>query len=315
MKSASITGHLATMSPEPADNSEDSSLEPPTTITTSRSARDLPQQQHKKVLMTARSATEMPTERAERPTNPLLEICGDFNQPAQSLLEASARRLVQHQQRNKQLVAALGGASGLGGGSERTNTAKATAEKSEAIRKLMLSKSLSDRPALKTDEDILSSVNTQTAQTFVNYFLQALQLGDITWALGYDVGLLFATNVTLQAPDGMRYTGKAAVVKRLNNGVERLLKFTGPRATCAKPSTDEDADVDVKDVDKLREKFEVNGPTMTRADSAEWGPHRGTWVVTFTYKFKVNRMLSYAFEDRFAMRGKHIAAIVRKRLK
>ena len=50
MKSASIAGQLATMSPEPADNSEDSSLEPPTTITTSRSARDLPQKQHEKVL-------------------------------------------------------------------------------------------------------------------------------------------------------------------------------------------------------------------------------------------------------------------------
>ena len=268
---------------------------------------------NKQAILTARSATDLPSARPSAlgdPTNnTLLEICGDLARPASSLLEASARRLMQHQNAKRKLLTALN--ADAGGDDEAPSAASLLLRANSKIR----------NPANEVKVDDGSDVHTDVAERFVHFFLQALQLGDITWALGYDVGLLFATDVTMKAPDGMRYAGKAAVVKRLNGGVERLLKFTGPGGTtsgtglaCAKPNADTD-DIDVKDVDKLREKFELVGPTVVRAEGAEWGAHRGGWVVCFAYKFRVNRMLSYAFEDRFAMRGKTIAALIRKRIK
>ena len=162
----------------------------------------------------------------------------DWNRPPRSLLEASARRVAQHDIDLKMQ------------------------EREERRRKRELRRR--SKPANATGY-------------FVQYFFEAVAAGDAHWASAPKVAILFADEeARMLTHDGGRYYGKGGILKRLNRGLESLLKMTGPLKLDAKPE-------DIYSIPGI----EITGPS-------EVGPLK--WKVTYAMKHNMN---TFKFEDEF----------------
>ena len=62
---------------------------------------------------------------------------------------------------------------------------------------------------------------------FVQYFFEAIATGNSKWASSDNVDILFVDDAKMATHDGGKYYGKTAVLKRLNRGIEKLLKMMG----------------------------------------------------------------------------------------
>ena len=162
----------------------------------------------------------------------------DWNRPPRSLLEASARRVAQHEIDQKMQ------------------------EREERRRKRELRRR--SKPANATGY-------------FVQYFFEAVAAGDTHWASSQKVDILFADeDARMLTHDGGRYYGKGGILKRLNRGIESLLKMTGPIKLDEKPE-------DIYSIPGIQ----ITGPL-------EVAPLK--WKVTYAMKYNMN---TFKFEDEF----------------
>merc|ERR1712224_941208 len=94
--------------------------------------------------------------------------------------------------------------------------------------------------------------------------------------------------------DGQMYYGRNGLIKRLNRGMERLLKMLGEKGG-------KRAKLDQLDLNKLQEMgLECLEPVQIE---------EGTWRVVFNMKKGV---LKYSFEDEFVMEDKCIKKLTRR---
>jgi hypothetical protein len=73
------------------------------------------------------------------------------------------------------------------------------------------------------------------AAAFAEAFLQALAAGDTKWASSSAVGGLINETAKMVGLDKQLYVGKAAIIRRLNGGMEQLVKMG--QATAADSSS------------------------------------------------------------------------------
>lgn len=102
---------------------------------------------------------------------------------------------------------------------------------------------------------------------FLQAYLAALRDFNIRWATESDVADLFADNAKLISQDKQTTTGRAAVLRKLDQGVEMLLKMAGKDATMP--------------------EWEVKGPTLTEglAHRYECVIKRGALKISFIQEF------------------------------
>ncbi|KAK9829151.1 hypothetical protein WJX72_004206 [[Myrmecia] bisecta] len=106
-------------------------------------------------------------------------------------------------------------------------------------------------------EAALNSSAQSIPQQFIDAYMEAVKAGDAQWASAALVSGLFAEQAKMVTQDKQTYHGKPAVVRRLNKGMETLLRMAGQEAADAAPD------------------FTVEGPSETAS---------GTWLVTYIFK-------------------------------
>jgi hypothetical protein len=104
---------------------------------------------------------------------------------------------------------------------------------------------------------------------FLQAYLAALRDFNIRWATESEVADLFADNAKLIGQDKQTTTGKTAVLRKLDQGVEMLLKMAGKDATVP--------------------EWEVKGPTLTEglAHRYECVLKRGAFKISFSQEFLI----------------------------
>ncbi len=100
--------------------------------------------------------------------------------------------------------------------------------------------------------------------------------------------------------DGQMYYGRSGLIKRLNRGMERLLKMLGEHKGKIK-GVKQQRKGDPLDLNKLQEMgLECLEPVQVE---------EGTWRVVFNMKKGV---LKYSFEDEFVMEDNNIKKLTRR---
>jgi hypothetical protein len=153
-----------------------------------------------------------------------------------------------------------------------------------------------------------SKSSTEVAKAFAEAFLSALAAGNVKWASGNEVGELLAESAKMVGLDKQLYVGKAAIIRRLNGGMDQLVKMANATATdSSSSSTDADA--------------AAGGDAV--ADVAKWLPKpqlsvscpdpkgRPTQVeAVYTFKWGIRK---FTMRDEFIVRGGQILRLRRVR--
>lgn len=136
-------------------------------------------------------------------------------------------------------------------------------------------------------------------KVFTEMFFRGLLSGNAEWAADEKVVACFHEEARMMTHDGQMYYGRNGLIKRLNRGMERLLKMLGEHN---KGKGKKSKPVDqVLDLNKLQEMgLECCEPVQTE---------EGTWSVVFNMKKGV---IKYSFEDEFVMEGQNIKKLTRR---
>mmetsp|Transcript_4995 Transcript_4995/g.17990 ORF Transcript_4995/g.17990 Transcript_4995/m.17990 type:complete len:424 (-) Transcript_4995:132-1403(-) len=135
-------------------------------------------------------------------------------------------------------------------------------------------------------------------KVFTESFFKGLLGGNSQWASDARVVDCFHEDARMMTHDGQMYYGRLGLIKRLNRGMERLLKMLGEHGKGKLPKNQK------LDLAKLQEMgLECLEPVQTE---------EGTWRVVFNMKKGV---LKYSFEDEFVMEEGTIRKLTRRMIK
>lgn len=140
-----------------------------------------------------------------------------------------------------------------------------------------------------SDPGAMGMAADQVASTFANKFLQAIWDRNTKWANDADVFGLFTDNARMIASDNQRFTGKTAILRRLNTGVEQLVGLLDKHV----------GDHDMKDMAKPTVKVVV--PDKKRP---------GYVTVTYTLKWGMRK---FTFLDEFLVSDGKVRKLKRSR--
>jgi len=130
---------------------------------------------------------------------------------------------------------------------------------------------------------------------FTESFFRGLLSGNGQWASDPRLVNCFNEDARMMTHDGQMYYGRSGLIKRLNRGMERLLKMLGEHNKKKKEQTDK------LDLQKLQEMgLECLEPVQVE---------EGVWRVVFNMKKGV---LKYSFEDEFVMENNCIKKLTRR---
>lgn len=137
-----------------------------------------------------------------------------------------------------------------------------------------------------------ASTSAATAQQFAQLFVRALATQNVKWASEEALSSLFDAEAKLKTLDQQLFVGRAAILRRLNGGMEQLSKMV--RASLS--------DKQLEALGDLNEcvSFEVGAPDAEH-------PSR----VVVSYAFKVGRTIR--MQDHFKIRGGRILRLKRMR--
>ena len=128
-------------------------------------------------------------------------------------------------------------------------------------------------------------------KVFSEKFFRGLVNGYTQWASAEQVESCFHEEVVMMTHDGQMYYGRVAVIKRLNRGMDRLLKMLGKQRGKNKDF----------DLARLQEMgVECCDPVQE---------DEGTWRVVYNMKKGV---LQYSFEDEFIMEDNGSQVVIKK---
>jgi hypothetical protein len=139
-------------------------------------------------------------------------------------------------------------------------------------------------------------------KVFTEMFFRGLLSGNAEWAADAKVVDCFHEEARMMTHDGQMYYGRNGLIKRLNRGMERLLKMLGEHNKGKGKKSKQTLGTDqVLDLNKLQEMgLECCEPVQTE---------EGTWSVVFNMKKGV---IKYSFEDEFVMEGQNIKKLTRR---
>mmetsp|Transcript_10333 Transcript_10333/g.26207 ORF Transcript_10333/g.26207 Transcript_10333/m.26207 type:complete len:415 (-) Transcript_10333:330-1574(-) len=135
-------------------------------------------------------------------------------------------------------------------------------------------------------------------KVFTESFFRGLVSGHIQWASAESVSASFHEDARMVTHDGQMYYGRTGIIKRLNRGMERLLKMLGDHKKITTKGSER------LDLTKLQEMgLECCEPVKV---------DESTWSVRYNMKKGV---LRYSFEDEFVLEETSIKKLTRRMIR
>jgi hypothetical protein len=155
-----------------------------------------------------------------------------------------------------------------------------------------------------------SKSSSEVARAFAEAFLAALSAGNTKWASEAAVGDLLADAAKMVGLDKQLYVGKTAIIRRLNGGMEQLVKMAQATATDSSSSSSEllgDATAAGSSIASLAKHLPKPQLTVSCPD-----PKGKPSVVEAVYSFRWG-IRKFTMRDEFIVRGGQILRLRRSR--
>ncbi|GMH41352.1 hypothetical protein BSKO_09262 [Bryopsis sp. KO-2023] len=161
----------------------------------------------------------------------------------------------------------------------------------EASSRRIAQRMVDKAEAEKQEEQVYSS---GVCQAFTDAYVEALKTKNAKWASGTDVAALFLVDAKLVTHDKQSFVGSTAIIRRLNAGMEQLLKMADQSDTASASS--EAADKSISEAITITEPEEKS---------------EGVWVSTYVVKWGIRK---FKFQDEFTIKDSKIKKLRRMRL-
>jgi hypothetical protein len=154
-----------------------------------------------------------------------------------------------------------------------------------------------------------SKSSIEVARAFAEAFLAALSAGNTKWASEAVVGDLLADAAKMVGLDQQLYVGKTAIIRRLNGGMEQLVKMAQATATDSSSSdaSPGDATAAGSSIASLAKQLPKPQLTVSCPD-----PKGKPSVVEAVYSFRWG-IRKFTMRDEFIVRGGQILRLRRSR--
>ena len=155
------------------------------------------------------------------------------------------------------------------------------------------------------------------AAKFADAFLKAMEAGDLKWASEISLASLFDEQAKMVAPDKQVFVGKTAILRRLNQGIEQLVKMAssyvedGGETAGGAAAAGGDGNGGTSSGSKLSQGLGSKKPKAALEVSCPDRKGRPSYVIaTYTFKWGLRK---FVFKDEFVVRGGLILRLRRSR--